>query len=144
VPVIEEVLRLRENTVFEVIGNTEVRKWLKGLSRVNVLQPMNWSSYQALILRGGRDIGLAPLLDSPFNRARSHTKYFDITAAGAAGVFADDPVYTSYIEHESNGMTIAMDKSEWVCAIVDLIDNKAKRIALHSEAKSHCFRLGQT
>ncbi len=140
-PIIEEVLNIRENVVFEVIGNTRVRQWFRGMDRVNVLHPMSWASYQALIHRGGREIGLAPLLDSAFNRARSYTKYFDITAAGAVGIFADNPVYRACIKHDSNGIIVPMDQTEWTKSILDLMDNNDKRQSLRTEAESDCFRL---
>lgn len=140
-PVIEEVLCARNDIIFEVIGNAEVRKLVRGIPRVNLLQPMKWISYQGLIARGGRDIGLAPLLDSPFNRARSHTKFFDITAAKSVGVFANNEVYTSVVKHEYNGMLASMEHSEWINMILMLIDDVDKRRNLLAAAMSDYNRL---
>ncbi|WP_417223683.1 glycosyltransferase family 1 protein [Amphritea sp.] len=127
IPVIETVLDARENTIFEVIGNADVCKLMHGMSRINILQPMRWPSYQSLIARGGRDIGLAPLLDSPFNRARSHTKFFDITAAGGVGVYANQSVYNSVVEHQRNGLLASMEHAEWISMILNLIDEAEMR-----------------
>ena len=81
---------------------------------------MPWYSYQALISTPGRIIGLAPLLDTAFNDARSATKYFDITQAGAIGIYADHPVYRDSIVHKGNGYLVPMQQDLWVAQILAL------------------------
>lgn len=119
-PVIETVLEQDSSLCFEIIGDKSVRSLLSGLPRVNVLHPMSWQAYKALVSRPGRTIGLAPLLDSDFNNARSFTKFFDITQAGAVGIYADHPVYHPVVEHESNGLLLPMDQQRWISAILEL------------------------
>lgn len=135
-PVIEEVLARDERLVFEVIGNASVNRLFKGLPRVQVLHPMKWGGYRALIRRPGRAIGLAPLLDSPFNRARSHTKFFDITLAGAVGIYAHGDVYGGIVQHEQNGLLEPMDQNTWVEAILRLADDEKLRNRLLQEARA--------
>jgi len=135
-PVIAEVLARNERLVFEVIGDVSVNRLFKGLPRVHVLHPMKWPSYQALLRRSGRAIGLAPLLDSPFNRARSHTKLFDITLAGAVGIYAQGPVYGGTVEHERNGLLLPMDKQAWVDGILRLAGDQALRHRLLEGARA--------
>ena len=126
VPVIEEVLRRKQDLVFEVIGDRVVKHLFSGMPRVQVLHPMPWQNYQALLSCPGRSIGLAPLLDTSFNRARSHTKYFDITHAGAAGIYAEGSVYERIVQHGENGLLLPMEPDKWAQAIVDLYDNPAR------------------
>ncbi|MBB3061879.1 glycosyltransferase family 1 protein [Microbulbifer rhizosphaerae] len=135
-PVIEEVLARDENLAFEVIGNKSVNRLFQGLPRVHVLHPMKWPAYQALIRRPGRAIGLAPLLDSPFNRARSHTKFLDITRAGAVGVYAQSPVYSGVVQHEKNGLLVPMEGRTWVEAILRLAGDEALRTRLLEGARA--------
>lgn len=119
-PVVEEVLQRDPAFSFELIGNAEIRKLFSHLSRIHVLQPMSWPSYKALVSRPGRIIGLAPLLPSTFNKARSATKFFDITQAGAVGIYADHPVYQSIVRHGENGVLLPMEQRVWADTIVDL------------------------
>jgi hypothetical protein len=126
VPVVEEVLRRSQDLIFEVIGDHIVKRLFSGLPRVQVLHPMRWPTYQAQLGRPGRSIGLAPLLDTRFNRARSHTKYYDITRAGAAGIYAEGPVYERIVQHGENGLLLPMQPDKWVQAIVDLYENPTR------------------
>lgn len=126
IPVVEEVLRRNQDLVFEVIGDRSVNRLFSGLPRVQVLHPMRWPTYQALLNRPGRSIGLAPLLGTSFNRARSHTKFFDITQAGAAGIYAEGPVYERIVQHGENGLLLPMQPDKWVQAIVDLYENPSR------------------
>ncbi|MBM7455576.1 hypothetical protein HNR62_001448 [Oceanisphaera litoralis] len=119
-PVFEQVLAQDASLSVELIGNHKVRRQFAALPRVHVLHPMPWPAYQALLSRPGRTIGLAPLLDSPFNQARSATKFFDITQAGAVGIYADHPVYRSVIQHQYNGLLLPMDQQAWIDAILRL------------------------
>lgn len=92
---------------------------------MNVLHPMKWPAYRALLCRPGRAIGLAPLVDGRFNRARAHTKFFDITQGGAVGIYAQGDVYGGVVEHERNGLLLPMDADAWVAAILRLAEDTA-------------------
>ena len=126
-PVIAEVLARNGQLVFEVIGDKSVNRLFRGLPRVQVLHPMKWPSYRALIARPGRTIGLAPLCASRFNRARSHTKFFDITLAGAVGIYAEGDIYGGIVTHGQNGLLVPMAQQAWVEAILRLADDAALR-----------------
>ncbi|WP_226702113.1 glycosyltransferase family 1 protein [Microbulbifer elongatus] len=134
--VIERVLAADERIVFEVIGNSSVNRLFKGLPRVQVLHPMKWDSYQSLLRRPGRSIGLAPLLNSPFNRARAHTKFLDITLAGAVGIYAAGPVYGEVVRHRENGLLLPMDQGTWADAILQLAADRSVRKQMLNEART--------
>lgn len=87
--VMKEVLATSPMVVFEIVGDAKTRALYKNLPRTTIVDPMSWENYQQFIGIPGRNIGLAPHLDNPFNRARSYTKLFDIERAGAVGVLAD-------------------------------------------------------
>ncbi|MFC6669089.1 glycosyltransferase family 1 protein [Marinobacterium aestuariivivens] len=134
-PVIVQVLERAPDLVFEIIGNQKVRNLFAGVPRVQVLHSMDWHSYKALLARPGRTVGLAPLLDSPFNRARSHTKFFDITQAGAVGLYAAGPIYGRIVQHGGNGLLLPMDQNAWVEAILRLVNDEAYRLQLLDGAR---------
>lgn len=126
-PVIGEALDQDRSLAFEIIGGQKVRNLFSGLPRVNVLHPMNWESYKALCSRSRHTIGLAPLLNSSFNQARSFTKYYDITQVGAVGIYADHDVYRTAIRHRDNGLLVPMEPELWINAILELSHSVTER-----------------
>nr|WP_155451242.1 glycosyltransferase family 1 protein [Allochromatium palmeri] len=134
-PVIEAALQAEPRLTFEIIGTSEVNQRYRRLPRTTVVHPMSWPAYQTFISMPGRHIGLAPLLDSPFNRARSCTKFFDITRAGAVGIYAPGPVCAGVVEHGVNGWMLALDPDAWSQAIVQLARDTERRRTLSLAAQ---------
>lgn len=135
-PVFEQVLEQDASLSVELIGNHAVRKQFSALPRTHVLHPMPWPAYQALLARPGRTIGLAPLLESRFNAARAPTKFFDITQAGAVGIYANHPVYRAMVRHEHNGLLLPMEQQAWVNAILQLSESEQTRQAMWEQARN--------
>ena len=133
-PVIEAVLANNPDARFEVIADPRVRRCYAGLPRVDCVPPMDWPAYRRFIQRPGRAIGLAPLLDTPFNAARAPTKRLDITAAGAAGVYARHPVYGAAITDGIDGRLCAMEADAWIRALNQLLADPAMRERLWQAA----------
>ncbi|WP_445363370.1 glycosyltransferase family 1 protein [Microbulbifer sp. ANSA003] len=134
-PIVEEVLAQDEGLSFEIIGNASVNRCFRNLPRVQVLHPMKWPTYVSILQDQGRAIGLAPLLDRPFNRARSHTKFFDITQSGAVGIYAAGDVYGKVVRHGRNGLLLPMTPSQWIDGILSLAQNKTLRENMLIEAR---------
>ena len=136
-PIITEVLQRDDNLVFEIIGGQPVNKLYKKLSRVNVIHPMKWTSYQALMAMQPRHIGLNPLHDLPFNQARSYTKFFDITRCKAVGIYSPNSACAEIISHEKDGLIVELDQEAWVSAILQLAHDAQLRAKLlvNAEAK---------
>jgi hypothetical protein len=126
-PVVELVLAANAHITFEIIGNAKTQKLYRHLKRVTVTQQMKWPTYQTFIKRPGRQIGLAPLLEHPFNLARSYTKFFDIHRAGAAGIYAVTGPWQPFIEPGKQGVLVPMQVSSWVGAILDLAADQGQR-----------------
>ncbi|MCL7745464.1 glycosyltransferase family 1 protein [Guyparkeria hydrothermalis] len=135
-PVMAAVLDRVPSATFEVIGDRRVARAYEGLSGVSVVSPMGWEAYRAFVTRPGRAVGVAPLLPSRFNAARAPTKLLDITAAGAVGVYADDPVYRDTVADGVNGRLCPMQPESWVEAIVALLDQPDLRRAAWEAARS--------
>jgi glycosyltransferase involved in cell wall biosynthesis len=83
----------------------------------------------------GWHIGLAPLLDTPFNRAKSAIKVMDYAALGLAVVASDVPVYRDSIASGAAGQLVANDAGAWYAALNWLIRNRALRHAMAEEAR---------
>ena len=135
-PVMAEVLRRDERVSFEIVGGQDVYRRYRRLPRVTVVHPMKWPAYQAFLAQPGRDIGLAPQLPSPFNAARSHTKAFDITRAGAVGIYAADSACGQHVHHGEDGWVLPMQPQAWVEGILALANDRSLRAQLLTRART--------
>lgn len=133
-PVMEQVLKTNQRVFFQVFGNDAIKKMYSPLSRVSVVHPMSWKSYQAMLRHSQLDIGLAPLLNGSFNDARSYTKFFDITMAGGVGIYPENSVYASVVKHQSNGFLLPMKQDAWIAEICRLAENKEIRHSAYVNA----------
>ena len=142
-PIIKTVLSRNPRLQFEIIGDARTRALYGSLERCNVLAPMKWPAYRALIATPGRHIGLAPAVPHPFNHARSHTKFFDITVAGAVGIYAAQGPCQGILEHNKHGLLVEMAPDAWVDAILRLAEDPALRQSLSTKALEHAHALSK-
>ena len=140
-PVMESALRQDERLVFEIVGGQDVYRLYRGVPRVNVFHPMKWPAYRAFLAMSGRHIGLAPLLDVPFNRARSCTKFFDITRCGAVGIYSSDRACDEVVTHGVDGLLLPLDQQAWVKAILKLAMDEPLRQTMLCNAEARQMAL---
>ncbi|MBV7316269.1 hypothetical protein [Shewanella sp. NIFS-20-20] len=117
---------------FELIGDIQVNKGFRHLPRVSILHPMSWPNYLALIQSRTMDIGLVPLFDSPFNRARSHCKLLDIARQGAIGIYSSRVSHSELIASNNAGLVVGDSVEEWLHAIDVAINADRRVIHQHS------------
>lgn len=134
-PVVAEALRRDDQLFFEIVGGREVYRAYQSLPRVTVVHPMKWPAYQGFLAMPGRHIGLAPLLDVPFNRARSATKFFDITRCGAVGIYSPGSGCAEVVSHGRDGLIVPLDQEAWVKAVLHLARNPSLRQTLLHNAE---------
>jgi len=138
VPIVRRVQKAVPNAWFEIIGDGSVARLFKGIPRVRCVHPMDWPIYHEYLGSVSFDVGLAPLMDSAFNRARSHTKLYQITRAGAAGIYSNGVPYSEKIVHGITGLLIANHRYLWVRTIIALLKDANLRKAIHENAKVWC------
>ncbi len=80
------------------------------------------------------DIGLAPLLDNNFNRAKSNLRWLEYSALGIPTVASRVEPFSKSIEYGKTGY-LCSEPDEWVEALSILIENPSKRKELGSNAK---------
>jgi processive 1,2-diacylglycerol beta-glucosyltransferase len=85
------------------------------------------------------DIALAPLRDTPFNRAKSDIKFLDYAALGAPGIYSDLPVYADSVRHGETGLLAANDTASWAAALRSLIEQPALRRELAANARRYLY-----
>lgn len=85
------------------------------------------------------DVALAPLCDTPFNRAKSDIKFLDYAALGAAGVYSNLPVYADSVRHGETGLLAENTTESWTAALRSLIDQPDLRRDLATNARRYLY-----
>lgn len=106
------------------------------LPNYRYIQPeRNYSGYLAKIASRPGDIGLAPLEDHLFNRAKSNIKWLEYSLLGIPGVYSALPPYTECIEHGKTGLLVA-DLTQWEAALSFLIEHPEARLSIGQAARA--------
>lgn len=71
------------------------------------------------------DIGIAPLVDTPFNRGKCHTKLIEYGARGIPTIASAIGQNTDWIQHGVNGLLVE-HPSEWVPYLLALTDDETR------------------
>lgn len=116
------------NLQIEIIGVTGRSHLPAFMTRFPVPQPAN-QSYPAfmswLASQKRWDIGISPLADSDFNRAKSSIKALDYMAIGAVPVVSD---VTAYRDLPSEAVVrVSNDTEAWFCTLERLVKAHAER-----------------
>lgn len=85
-------------------------------------KPDVWDYYQGVDF----DIGLAPLVDSPFNVCKSHIKALELMALGIPVVASDVPAYRDLVVDGVTGYLVS-DEAGWRNRVTDLVNDEAMR-----------------
>jgi glycosyltransferase involved in cell wall biosynthesis len=84
--------------------------------------------------RAGFDIGLAPLRDEPFYRAKSNNKFREYAACRIAGVYSDVEVYAECVEDGRTGLLVSSKPEAWFTALSRLIEDALLREQIQDQA----------
>jgi len=148
-PALKRIMEKYPHVFFESVGSISKNMLgmfkdfdLDTMLRCDLL-PSTWTfrEYPEMMCNTKWDIGVAPLVDSPFTRCKSHIKFLEYSAIKLPIIASK--VYPYYVEidgrevitHEKTGLLVK--PSEWFDAMEDLILNKEKRIQLGLNAYEH-------
>ncbi len=129
VPAIAALMERHPRLCFETFGTIRMPAVL-GRFEGRVAHHNGLADYAAFMQRLaglGWHIGLAPVIDSPFNRCKADTKWVEYTSAGIAVVASDLPVYHRACA-DGAGVLVAPDA--WETAIEQLLVDEGSRILL--------------
>lgn len=125
-PVLTAILEARPSLQILWSTNHSLPKPLAGNIQVVQIPAMDWVKYQEWIARTQADIGLYPLIDGPFNRARSINKLCEYDRLGAAVVGSNNWDAAEEAEKQGACLLLPMDIREWIDRVLDLIDHPVK------------------
>jgi glycosyltransferase involved in cell wall biosynthesis len=134
-PALEQILRRRGDQV-------EAHFWGCRPPRIESLPNLrhhglvcSYERYLRRFSRAGYDIGLAPLPDNVFFRSKTNNKFREYGASGVAGIYSNNEVYASCVQHEATGLLVANDTESWHAAIERLIDDSILRAGIQRQAR---------
>jgi glycosyltransferase involved in cell wall biosynthesis len=96
----------------------------------------DYASYALNLMNLKADIGIVPLQDTVFNRAKSAIKWLEYSACGIAGIFSNVGEYGNVVSHGKTGLMVENNDVEWHAAIRELIVNQQLRSSIAREAYS--------
>lgn len=122
-PALEALQREHDDSELELMLGQHAPPALVELPRTYCPAPLPWPKFRDYQVRHRVHIGLAPLLDTPFNRGKSFIKFLDIAAMGGVGIYSNRAPYTEIVEHGINGLLADDNPAEWQRCIIWLLEN---------------------
>ncbi|MFX4228211.1 MAG: hypothetical protein ACFHHU_10110 [Porticoccaceae bacterium] len=140
-PALRKILT-NPNVGFESLIGDSTPKDLCARSNVIARNPKSWRGFQLFQRICTRHIRLAPLLDSPYNRGKSHIKFLDIAAVGAVGIYSNREPYSDVVIHGENGFLANDDPDEWFHYLNYLISNPKVGSKMARNARETAYEIG--
>jgi glycosyltransferase involved in cell wall biosynthesis len=122
------------NIDFHTIG-TDYRSAMKLPGRHTEWNQDMWAYYQTIDF----DIGLAPLIDSVFNRSKSAIKAMEYAALGIPVIASDVDPYRDFVIDGVTGYLVRKDH-EWSKRLFELVNDEPMRTEMGRRAKAHAAR----
>jgi hypothetical protein len=142
VPVLDAVVGARRDIRVVLFFGRHLPQLLKGRPRIESRRPLPWSRYKAVLEQERFHAVLAPLPDTLFNQGRSITKFFDVAAVGAAGLFSARPPFTDAVLDGVHGLLLPDDPAAWRDSVQSLASNLAAARRLSEAAQARARQLG--
>lgn len=89
-----------------------------------------YDAYTAFMAKCNWDIGLAPMPESEFHRCKYFNKYVEYASFGIVGIYSDVEPYIYGIRDGENGLLVNNNTSEWLNALIKLIEDEKYRKTL--------------
>ncbi len=125
-PAIRAVHDAYEHVSFELLMGKMAPPELSGLERVRVVKEMLWDEYKEMASNTRAHIGLAPMLNTPYNAGKSFVKILDTARLGAVGLYSRRDPFRDRVTHGENGFLLDNDPEVWRRALAWLIENPSE------------------
>lgn len=139
-PQIAELMRAKPHIHFETLG-LSAPKALKAEFGNRVREfgyTRNYAEFLAALYELGWDLGLAPLVQDDFNRAKTATKFVEYTACGIPTLAEDIETYAS-LDRQHVAISLAT-KGAWANAADQMLSNPARLNRQLLQAQQLCRR----
>ncbi|MFK7699185.1 glycosyltransferase [Pseudomonas caspiana] len=135
-PSIARLLEERDDLRFEVFGTIQMPSELLRFGDRVKSHKVNqaYSGFLTTLATLNWDIGLAPLVDEPFNLCKAPTKFVEYTAAGIPVVASNIAVYRNVMP-PNGGLLVETD---WYQSIKQMLDDDELRASALRSAREYC------
>jgi GT2 family glycosyltransferase len=128
-----------DRIAIDIVGMTLRNDLPPGLHRIGMPRSAT-RSYPGFVnwLRSAEPpwhIGLAPLLDTPFNLCKSPIKAMDYAALGLVVLASDTPVYRGSLADGPAGQLVPNDPAAWYAALNRLLRNPEERRTIAARSR---------
>lgn len=111
------------------------RNFIGAYKNVKYYNPIfSLDKFYKFMIKQQWDVGLAPLIDTEFNRCKTDNKYREYAALRIAGIYSNIIPYKNSVKNNITGILVENDDELWYKAIKELIENKDKRIRIIEES----------
>lgn len=133
-PVLSELSGLRPNIVVRIVSRKPYR-----LPDAVIQEWRSWEADGAFSYLADFDIGLMPIEDNPYNRAKESYKVKEYMAAGLAVIASPVGHNTTAVQHDVDGL-LAASAADWLAMLLKLVDSSAERARLGAAARVTALR----
>ncbi|MBS4155488.1 glycosyltransferase [Cobetia sp. MC34] len=141
-PALTPVMESHPQARLEIMMGRHVPESFCGIARLETPEALPWKVFQQYQATRRIQIGLAPLLETPFNRGKSWIKFFDIAAMGGVGIYSRRAPYDGIVEHGVDGLLVGDGPSEWRAALEQLLADPAATQAMAERALQKARDIG--
>ena len=139
-PVLQQLKALHEEHIRYIFMGIDPPDELD-LGEVEIIDfQSGYQAYARELQRLSVDLAVVPLLDNPFNQAKSSIKFLEYSILGVPGVYSDILPYQS-IHHRQTGLKVPNTQEAWFAALDELIRNPGLRhqlaVAARAEVMQH-------
>lgn len=153
-PAIKKIMEKYPDVMFQMMGQMDLTRakilfkdWKQDIrNRILLMNATKTQpEYPQYLLEQPWDIGIAPLINSPFNECKSPIKFFEYsmckipTVASRVYPYYKDVLGVPTIEHEETGL-LCETEDDWVNNLSRLIENKELRNRLGENAYNHVLK----
>jgi hypothetical protein len=134
-PAIVALLDRHPDLAFELFGSIPVPAELDRFGgRVRKLEPVvEYESFLGALGDRGWDIGICPLVPTPFNMAKSNNKWVEYSALGIAVVASAETIYDDCCADGCGLLAAGLD--EWTASLERLVTDGAGRVDMVGRAQ---------
>jgi len=134
-PAIVGLLDRHVDLSFELFGSIPVPDELERFGpRVRKVDPIaDYEAFLDALCERQWDIGIAPLVPTPFNRTKSNNKWIEYSSAGVAVIASANLVYDQCCAEGCGLLVDGLD--EWDAALERLVSDEVERLAIVRRAQ---------
>lgn len=100
----------------------------------------DYSTYRKKLIALDWDIGISPLQDSDFHSCKYFNKFLEYGSIRLPGIYSNVAPYKNIVENKVNGLLVDNTTKDWVCGLIDLIENYRSRHRIATNAYRQLYK----